>query len=85
MEFALHEMYEISRLPMGELSYKEYAPGTEELHLMKKDTPECTRPTRRSCVTSTSAPQTTRLGAGGIKKMSRANYLLQGLGRSWAR
>ena len=34
--FALHEMYEASRLLMGEMPYKEYIPGTEELHVLKK-------------------------------------------------
>ena len=37
MVFALHEMYEVSGLTMGDIPYKEYIPGTEEFHLMKKD------------------------------------------------
>jgi len=37
MGFALHEMYEVFNLAMGDISYKEYIPGTEELHLIKKD------------------------------------------------
>ena len=36
--FAHHEMYEVSGLPMGELPYEEYVPGTEELHLLKDAT-----------------------------------------------
>ena len=36
MGFALHEMYEISGLAMGDTPYEEYIPITEELHLMKK-------------------------------------------------
>ena len=37
--FAPHEMYEVSGLPIGELPYEEYVPGTEELHLLK-DAPQ---------------------------------------------
>ena len=39
MGFTLHEMYEVSDLPMVDLPYEEYIPGMEELHLMKKDAP----------------------------------------------
>jgi len=39
MWFALHEMYEVSRLPIGELPQEEYILGMEELHLIKKDAP----------------------------------------------
>jgi len=37
MGFALHEMYEISGLVMGDAPYEEYVPSTEELHVLKKD------------------------------------------------
>jgi len=39
IEFALHEMYEVSGLVMGDTLYEEYVPSTEELHLLKKDDP----------------------------------------------
>ena len=39
MEFALHEMYEVSGLVMGDAPYEEYVPSIEELHLLKKDDP----------------------------------------------
>ena len=39
MGFSLHEMFEVSGLPMRDLPYEEYISGTEELHLLKKDTP----------------------------------------------
>jgi len=39
MRFALHEMYEVSGLAMGDIPYEEYIPGTGELHLIKKDAP----------------------------------------------
>jgi len=38
--FALHEIFEVSGLPMRELPYEEYIPSTEELHLLKKEAPE---------------------------------------------
>ena len=37
--FALHETFEVSGLSMGDLPYEQYISSTEELHLMKKDTP----------------------------------------------
>ena len=39
MRLALHEMYEVSRLMIGDVPYKEYVPSTEELHLLKKSDP----------------------------------------------
>jgi len=38
--FALHEIFEVSGLSMGDLSYEEYISGTEELHLLNRDTPQ---------------------------------------------
>ena len=37
MGFALHEIYEVSGLVMGDIPYEEYISSTEELHLLKKD------------------------------------------------
>ena len=34
---ALHEIFEILGLPMGDLPYEEYISDIEELHLLKKD------------------------------------------------
>ena len=39
MELALHELYEVSGLVMGDAPYEEYVP-TEELHLLKKEDPQ---------------------------------------------
>ena len=36
---ALHEMYEVSGLIIGDAPYEEYVPSTEELHLLKKSDP----------------------------------------------
>jgi len=40
IRFALLEMFEVSGLSMGDLSYEEYIPGTKELHILKKDAPQ---------------------------------------------
>ena len=37
---ALHEMYEVFGLPMGEIPYEEYILSIEELHVLKKETPQ---------------------------------------------
>jgi len=39
MGFALHEMFEVLGLSIGDLPYEEYILGTEELHLLKRDAP----------------------------------------------
>jgi len=39
MGFALHEMYEVSGLLMGDTSYEKYVTSIEELYLLKKDDP----------------------------------------------
>jgi len=39
MEFALHEMYEVFGLAMGDIPYAEYVPSVEELHMMQESAP----------------------------------------------
>ena len=39
MGLALHEMYKVSGLVIGDAPYEEYVPLTEELHLLKKRDP----------------------------------------------
>ena len=39
MGFTLHEMYEVSWLAMEDISYEEYVPSAEELHLMEESAP----------------------------------------------
>ena len=39
MGLALHEMYEVSGLVMGDIPYEEYIPSVEELHLMEDSAP----------------------------------------------
>ena len=38
--FALYELYEVSRLVIGDTPYEEYVLTTAELHLLKKDDPQ---------------------------------------------
>jgi len=40
MGFALHEMFEVSGLSMGDCPYEEYIPSTKKLHLLKRDAPQ---------------------------------------------
>ena len=40
MGLALHELYEVSGLVMGDAPYEEYIPTSEELHLLKKESPQ---------------------------------------------
>ena len=55
MGLALHELYEVSGLVMGDAPYEEYVQTSEELHLLKKESLKYTRHTGKCCVTSTSA------------------------------
>ena len=40
MGLALHELYEVSGLVMGDAPYEEYVPTSEELHLLIKEDPQ---------------------------------------------
>jgi len=40
MGLALHELYEVSGLVMGDAPYEEYIPTSEELHLLRKEDPQ---------------------------------------------
>ena len=39
MGLALHEMYEVSGLIIGDAPYEEYVPSTEEQYMLKKSDP----------------------------------------------
>lgn len=39
MDLTLHELYEISGLPMGKIPYEEYVPTGEDLHLLRAQDP----------------------------------------------
>jgi len=73
--FALHEMYEVSGLPMGEMPYEEYISGTEELHVLKEAPQVCETCWELLCHYYICA-HITGLRAGDVKQMSRASYLL---------
>jgi len=40
MGLALHELYEVSGLVMGDVPYEEYVPTSEELNLLWKEDPQ---------------------------------------------
>ena len=40
MGLALHELYKVSGLVIGDVPYEEYIPITKELHLLKKEEPQ---------------------------------------------
>jgi len=40
MGLPLHEMWEVSKLPMGSMPYEEYFPTNQELRQLAKDSPE---------------------------------------------
>ena len=75
MRFALHEMYEVSGLPMGIFLYEEYVPSTEELHLMKKDAPLVYETYWEILCHFHIYDQITGRRTGGVKQLSWANYL----------
>ena len=54
MGLALHEMYEVSGMMIGDAPYEEYIPSTEELYLLKKSDPLVYRLIERCSATSTS-------------------------------
>ena len=45
--FALHEMYEVSGLPMGDILYEEYVPGTESFIFLRRMPHRFTKPTEK--------------------------------------
>jgi len=70
--FALHEMYEVSGLPMGDLLYEDTF-SAQELHLMKKDAPLVYETYWEVLCHFHMCAQIIRLRAGGIKQMSWAS------------
>jgi len=74
MEFALHEMYEVSGLMMGDIPYEEYIPSAKKLHLMKKDAPLVYELYWEVLCHFHICAETTGLKAEGIKQMAWAKY-----------
>ena len=79
MGFALHEMYEISGLVMGDAPYEEYVPSTEEMHLLKKDDPLVCKTYWKLLCHFQICTQTTGWRSGGIKQMVWTSYLFNDL------
>jgi len=52
--FALHEIYEVSGLAIGDISYEEYVSSADELHMIEESLPWYMRCTGKCCATSTS-------------------------------
>jgi len=79
MGFALHEMFEVTGLYMGDLPYEEYIPSTEKLHLLKRDAPQVYENYWEVLCHFHICAQVTEWRSRGVKQMSWANYLFGGL------
>ena len=75
MGLALHEMYEVSGLMIGDAPYEEYVLLTEELNLLKKSNPLVYKTYWEVLCHFHIYGQVTGWRSGGIKQMSWANYL----------
>jgi len=79
MGHALHEMYEVSGLVMGDASYKEYVPTSEELHLLKKEDPQVYETYWEVLCHLHICGQISSWRNRGIKQMFWASYLFNGI------
>jgi len=68
MGLALHEMYEVSGLVMGDIPYEEYVSSAEELHLMEDSLLWYTQHIGKCYATSIFA---LRSPVGGLEKSSK--------------
>jgi len=82
MGFALHEIFKVSGLSMGDLPYEEYIPSIEELHLLNKDASQVYETYWEVLCHFHICAQATRWRSRGVKQISWANYLFQGLEKS---
>ena len=73
--FALHKMYEVSGLEMGDLPYEEYISTMEELHQMKKDAALVYEMYWKVLCHFHIYAQMTKLRSGGTKQMAWASHL----------
>ena len=81
MGFALHEMYEVSGLMIGDAPYEEYVLSIEELHLLKKSNPLVYETYWKVLFYFHIRRQVTRWRSGGIKQLSWTNYLFPGVNK----
>lgn len=75
LDLALHEMYEVSVLPIGEILYEEYVPTGEELHLLKLQNPLIYDTYGELLCHYQICAQVTGLRNNGVKQKAWANYL----------
>ena len=79
MRLALHEMYEVSWLVMGDAPYKEYVPTSEELHLLRKEDPQVYETYWEMLCHFHTCRQISSWRNRGVKQMSWASYLFNGI------
>ena len=79
-ELTLYEMYEVSGLVMGNIPYEEYVPLAEELHLMEDSAPLVYVTNSEVLCHFHICTEITGLRSGGVRQMSWAAYLFNGLG-----
>ena len=69
--FALHEIYEVSGLAIGDISYEEYVSSADELHMIEESLPWYMRCTGKCCATSTSVRRSLGWDLEGSNKWPR--------------
>ena len=77
--FALHEMFDVSGLPFGDLPYEEFVPGSTELKILKETIPEVYDTLWEVMCHFQICGQLTGARGRGIKQLSWAEYLFQNL------
>ena len=77
MGLALHELYEVSGLVMGDAPYEEYVPTSEEFHLLKKKDPQVYKTYWEVLCHYHICGQTSSWRNRGVKQMSWASYLFK--------
>ena len=75
MGLALHELYEVSGLVIRDAPYEEYVPTSEELHLLKKESPQVYETYWKVLCHFYICGQITSWRNRGVKQMSCASYL----------
>ena len=79
MGLALHELYEVSGLVMGDAPYEEYALTSEELHLWKKECPQIYETYWKVLCHFHICGQISSWRNRGVKQISWASYLFNGI------
>ena len=79
MGFALHELYEVSGLVMGDAPYEEFVPTSEEFHLLRKEDPQVYETYWEVLCYILICGQISSWKNRGIKQMSWASYLFNSI------